>query len=73
MTYDVFIFDSPQPILDALEHVFPSQHDAHVGVYRLFQRIGGYDRYSADFERRRGYSYRSVQLRDCQSKMMEVA
>jgi hypothetical protein len=34
-----YIFDSPQPILDALDAVMPSQRSAHVTEWELDQRL----------------------------------
>ena len=41
MRTNAFLFPSPQPIMDALEAAFPSQHDRHVQSYKAFKRAYG--------------------------------
>ena len=36
------------------------QHDAHVKLFREYERVGGFERYCADFYRRKGYHFQTV-------------
>lgn len=66
---NVFIFDSPQPILDALEamhvrHFGPRNHDAHVTAYKSWVRAYG------NWE---GYHLAMAQKAASRAKLMETA
>ena len=42
-----------------MERWLHPQHDAHVKLFREYERVGGYAAYRADFERRHGRPYRN--------------